>query len=626
MPKKIKKIVKPVKKEAKKMQRSAKNVRKATKKIESVSHNIEHKIRKNILKEKQEEIRKEEKKIHLKEHKIHRIKHRKEGKKDDLFWADQLAEEVIKLAKKQSYPTANCAGGASPSGTKHIGNLFDATKPWIVYKALQKRKFPSRFIHYYNDVDPLRTIPTRIADLDANWIDSKKFGKDFLKYLGQPYTTVPDPLGCHDSWAEHFERVWENGMFATGIEQGETQIVHIGNLYKEGKFDPYIEKILKNITKTREIIRRFQKTIPDNYIPFHALCQNCGKITTHAVDFDLGNKTITYECRGRTLAGKYTIEGCGHRGTVSFREGKLPWRFEWPAQWAIMKESFEAFGKEHFEGSWQSGRVIARDLYDFEPPVAHVYEFILINGEKMASRRGNVFIAQEILEVIEPEIFMYFYTKRSLKQRNLDLNHIYHLVDEFEKAERIYFGLEQEPNEKERATIMRMYETSMRRIPMNPPIRIPYRFAAVVAQTTLNFDHALSVLQTTGHIRGKLSEEDREIINQRLNLARNWVERFSPKNKITLHEHLSPETKRKLSDVQKQALRDVAMFIGDKPTMNEEELNNKFYEIIKYHKMKPSDFFQGAYLVLLGKTSGPKLAQFVIAVGEPKVRRILEQI
>ena len=68
------------------------------------------------------------------------------------------------------------------------------------------------------------------------------------------------------------------------------------------------------------------------------------------------------------------------------------------------------------------------------------------------------------------------------------------------------------------------------------------------------------------------------------------------------------------------------MFIGDKPTMNEEELNNKFYEIIKYHKMKPSDFFQGAYLVLLGKTSGPKLAQFVIAVGEPKVRRILEQI
>lgn len=543
---------------------------------------------------------------------------------EELFWADQLADDVIALAKKQGC-AANCAGGASPSGSKHIGNLFDAMKPWIVYRAIKKR-FPAKFIHYYNDLDPLRTIPTKIADLDANWVETKKFEKEFVKYLGQPYITVPDPLGCHNSWAEHFEQVWADGMFAAGINEAETELVHISRFYKEGKFDHYIEIILKNIEKARSIIKKFQKTIDANYIPFHAICQNCGKITTRAVNFDLANKTITYECSGRSLAGKYTIEGCGHRGTAGFRDGKLPWRFEWPGQWGIMKVMFEAFGKEHAEGSWPSGKVIAKSLYRFEPPVPHVYEFILINGEKMASRRGNVFIAQEILDIVEPEIFMYFYTKRSLKQRNLDLKNIYHLVDEFEKTERIYFGLESEPNEKERATVARMYETAMPEIPEKPPIRVPYQFAAVVAQTTAGIDHAINVLRETGHVSSKLTEEDKEIIAERLNLAKNWVERFAPEKRIVVHEHIPDNIKKKFTEVQKQSLRDVAMFIRDKPTMTEDELHNKFYEIIKYHKMKSADFFTAAYLALIGKPSGPKLAQFIIAIGEPKVRKILEQI
>jgi len=472
----------------------------------------------------------------------------------------------------------------------------------------------------------LRTIPTKIADMDANWVDTKKFEAELLKYLGWPYISVPDPLECHASWAEHFEKVWEDGMFAAGIAEKDTELVHISKLYKEGKFDPCIMQILENIEKARAIIKKFQKTVPEDYIPFHAICENCGKITTRATGFDIVNKTISYVCEGRTLAGKYTIEGCGHRGVAGFHDGKLPWRFEWPAQWAIMKVMFEAFGKEHAEGSWPSGRVIVKEIYKTDPPVPHVYELILINGEKMATRRGNVFIAQEILDVIEPEIFTYFYTKRSLKQRNLDLKNIYHLVDEFEKVERIYFGLEDEPNKKEKATVKRMYETSMPDMPGKPPIRIPYQFAAVVAQTTISEEHGLNVLQTTGHAPNKPTEEEKETILERLNLARNWVEKFAPEKRITIHEHVPDAIKKKLTDAQKQALRDVAMFIRDKPTMTEEELHNKFYEIIKYHKMKSNEFFTAAYLALIGKPSGPKLAQFIVAVGEPKVRRILEQI
>ena len=42
----------------------------------------------------------------------------------------------------------------------------------------------------------------------------------------------------------------------------------------------------------------------------------------------------------------------------------MQWRFEWPAQWAIEKTTFEPMGKDHWEGSWKSGEVIAREIFE----------------------------------------------------------------------------------------------------------------------------------------------------------------------------------------------------------------------------------------------------------------------
>jgi lysyl-tRNA synthetase class 1 len=88
--------------------------------------------------------------------------------------------------------------------------------------------------------------------------------------------------------------------------------------------------------------------------------------------------------------GDETIEGCGHEGTATFREGKLPWRFEWPAQWQILGVDFEPFGKDHAEGSWPSGKDIARNVLGIEPPVPMVYEWFTLNGEALSSSAGNI--------------------------------------------------------------------------------------------------------------------------------------------------------------------------------------------------------------------------------------------
>jgi lysyl-tRNA synthetase class 1 len=541
------------------------------------------------------------------------------------FWADQIAEEVVKRAAGRM---ATCRSGASPSGAKHIGNLFDVMKSYIVYKALVRKGAKARFVLTHDDRDPLRKIPDRLPTLDGKWVSTKgRLEKAISVYLGHPYVNIPDPFDCCKSWAEHFSKVWENGIYALGIVN--MSVFSNDALYNDGKFDPYIKMLLENLTRAREIIAKFQKTRSEGYMPFDAICERCGKITARAVSFNLDEWIVDYECLGKELAGKYKIEGCGNRGTTSLRNGKLPWRFEWPAQWGIFENDFEPFGKEHAEGSWQSGQVIARELYKIKPPIPHIYEFLLVNGEKMSASRGNVYLTQEILDIIEPEIFFYFYTKRSKKQRDLELRNIHLLVDEFEHAERIYFGANEEANKNEKEKFLRMYETSMKELPKKMPVRIPYQLAAVIATASQvggepdSLEHALRLLRSTGHIK-ELSEDNKLRVMNRILLAKNWVERFAPEHKIIINDQVPQEIIDGLDESVKAALKDVVGIL-DK-NISHQELEESLYNIAKKHSLASKDFFKSAYRVIMSEDSGPRLAHFIIALGPERIKNILEQL
>jgi len=546
------------------------------------------------------------------------------GSRENLFWADQLSGQLIDRAKQEDC-AVTCKAAASPSGGKHIGNLFDVMKSFIVYKAVKRKKFPVRFVFTNDDADPLRTIPVKLPTLDAKWVQTEgDIANQMSRYLGHPYWKVPDPFGCCYSWSEHFNRIWIDGIYASGIMENEIEIFENHTLYGEGRFDPYIEAVFRKLEKSREIISRFQEHIKPDYIPFHAICENCNKITTTVTGFSIENKTVQYVCSGRKLAGKYTIYGCNRKGETNWKNGKLSWRFEWPASWGIFKVTFEPFGKEHAEGSWPSGRIIAKEIYGFEPPLPHVYEFLLLNGEKMAARRGNVYIAQEILQILEPEIFMYFYTKRSLKQRNLDLKNIHLLVNDFEHAERVYFGADKETNEHMRTNLIRMYESAMPEIPKKLPVRIDYQFAALVSQITHNLDAAIKILIKTGHLKSHPNADEKDQLAKRLNLAKNWVDLFAPENKIQMAQKIPEEIKRTLTEKQIHALLDIAKILQKE--VSTEELYNSFFEIIKERNITSKELFSAAYMVLINKENGPRLAPFIIALGQDRVRILFEQL
>jgi len=362
-----------------------------------------------------------------------------------LFWADQLADEIINKKKE-----INIRCGQTPSGGKHIGNLNDVLRAYFVYKIIIKRGLKANFIHSTDDRDPLKDIPSKLADLDGNWHSSEKF-PEMKKFLGRPLCRIPDPFKCCSSWSEHFTKVWEKGLNSIGVFP---KIVSNDKYYKEGKFDNYIKLLFEKRQEAGKIVSKFQGTKSEDYIPFDAICPKCGTLANIS-SFDIEKRLVYFVCGGKAIKKKKS-EGCGFEGSVPWSEGKLQWRFEWPAQWSIEKTIFEPFGKDHFEGSWKSGQVIAKEIYNIEPPIHYVYEFFLVDGQKMSASVGNVYIVQDILKIIEPEVFLYYYTKKPGKQRNMSLKNINLLTDEFEVLEKKYFNLDKISDEKEKNNIKRI--------------------------------------------------------------------------------------------------------------------------------------------------------------------------
>ena len=215
-----------------------------------------------------------------------------------LFWADQLADQVIERSKKEG-KIVSIRSGQTPSGGKHIGNLNDPVRAYFVYKSVLEKGVKARFVNTSDDRDPLKDVPSRMADLDGNWFSSEKF-PELKKHLGKPLVRVPDPFGCCKSYAEHFASLWSQGLYLLGIRPEE----HTNDQwYKQGKFDPYIKMVFERIELAGELCNKYQESKSKDYIPFDAICPNCG-VLANISSFDLKTKKVTFTCGGKSIKKK----------------------------------------------------------------------------------------------------------------------------------------------------------------------------------------------------------------------------------------------------------------------------------------------------------------------------------
>ena len=515
------------------------------------------------------------------------------------LWAESMAELVLERDPEDPIVTK---GGISPSGVPHLGNMNEIARGYFVARALRDRGRAVKQIFTADDRDPLRKLPRKLAGLDGSIVglgdvDAGALGRN----LGKPYTSIPDPFGCCDSYGAHFSTLIERSADALEIP---VETVSNTALYESGAFEDVTRYLLAHREQAREVLGEHQEKVDEEYVPFRPICAECGHVTetnsVRSVDLDAG--TVEYVCTD-VEAGDRIIEGCGHEGRATLREGKLPWRFEWPAQWHVLDVDFEPFGKDHAEGSWPSGADITRQVLGEVPPVPMAYEWFTLDGAPFSSSAGHVVMAQDVLEFLEPEVLRYFFTKDPSKARDFSIERADQLVDEFDEFERGYFEESVTGHETTREANT-AYPAIVDSV-SEQPIRLPYTFAAVLGMTD---DATLreAMARREGHLPENASDRAIERALERVEYARTWAERTDN----AYNYRLAAECPAVEFDSDIEAALDDLASVVEREASGE-EIQSEIFETAREHDISPGDLFTAGYRLFFGTEQGPKLGPFL---------------
>ncbi|WP_232686606.1 lysine--tRNA ligase [Halobacterium zhouii] len=515
------------------------------------------------------------------------------------FWADTVADRILERDPEEPIVVK---GGISPSGVPHLGNMNEILRGYFVAEVLRERGYDVRQLFTSDDRDPLRKLPRKLADLDGNIVDLGDVNAGALgKNLGAPYTDIPDPFGCCDSYGDHFSNLIEESARLLGVN---VEMVSNTDLYEDGDFEDVTRFLLANRERGREVLSEYQDKVDADYVPFNPICEQCGKVTETVTAVDAEAGTVDYECTDME-AGDQTIEGCGHEGTATLRDGKLPWRFEWPAQWQVLGVDFEPFGKDHAEGSWPSGSDVARNVLGNVPPVPMVYEWFTLNGEAFSSSSGHVVLVQDVLRMLEPEVVRYFFSKDPKKARDFSIERLDQLVDEFDRFEATYFG-EVDVTEDERELAERAYPLVVDD-PREERIRIPFTFAAVLGMTD-DPDLREQIARKEGHIPDDAPDWAVEQALARVELAREWARRTDNEFNYDLKRTELPA--HDFDPATEDALDALADFI-ERESPDGDELQGEIYESAKRADLDVGEFFSAGYRLFFDEDQGPQLGPFL---------------
>ena len=480
----------------------------------------------------------------------------------DLHWADAIAEEVCELRGGDSHVVAS---GITPSGEIHIGNMREVVTADAVYRALDERGVDVRLIYVADNFDPLRTVYPFLPET-------------YEKEVGKPLFRIPCPCGGHENYAEHFLEPFLESLELLEID---AEVLRADDLYNSGRYRGAIKVALEKRDSIARILEEIShRSLPPRWSPFNPLCPLCERIVgTEVVGFNAREESVEIRCR------------CGFQGVVSIvGGGKLTWRVDWPARWKILGVTVEPFGKDHATrgGSYDTGKRIAEEVYQYEAPYPIVYEWIMLKGKgAMHSSKGVAISINEMLEVVPPEVLRYLII-RSKPEKHIEFDPgvpLLNLIDEYDRRVN--------PRAHQLSQTRRGEDTS-----------IPFRHLVTAVQVARDADALLGILKRSGY-----EISDVRSVLARAENARRWVERYAPPTlRFRVHERLPQATKS--FDSKDRAMFDVlAEKISEWKTP--QEIHDGIYSIAKEANVEPKEFFQKIYITLLSTKSGPRLGYFL---------------
>jgi len=527
-----------------------------------------------------------------------------------MFWADKIVTRIKKDLKDQiaSGEPLIIRDEKTASGRIHVGSMRGVALHGIISEILTEENIANKFLYEINDFDPMDGLPV--------YLDQEKY----KQYMGQPLYTIPSSDDKAKNYAEYFAQEFIDVIAETGFTP---EYYRASELYTSGKMNDVIRIALEKADVIRAIYKKVSRSIKsDDWLPLNVVCEKCGKIgTTKATAFD--GKKVTYMCEPKMVEW---AEGCGHKGAISPFDGnaKLPWKVEWAAKFKVLGVSIEGAGKDHSTkgGARDVANHIAREVFEYQPPLDIPYEFFLVGGKKMSSSKGKGSSAREIADLLPPHIFRLALLGKDPKQAIdfiPDGDTVPMLYDRHDTLAEKYFG-DVKDNDARLFVLAHLPEERKKLTKHFLP-----RFSQIAF--LVQMPH-IDLTEEAARIKGDtLNAEDTKELKSRSDYAQRWLSAYAPEDyKYELQIDTVPEATKTFTQKQKDVLKQVLNYVQSQKVLDGQELHTKLHEIRKASGIEPKDFFSALYISFLGKESGPKAGWFLSVLGKEFLEKRLAEV
>lgn len=535
-------------------------------------------------------------------------------------WVEQISDNVERHVEriKGASATIICASGISPSGPVHLGNLREVMTVHLVAEELRIRGRQVRHLHFWDDYDRLRKIPAGVSAA-------------FSRYLGYPLTNVPDPFGTYESYALRYISEFTSGLEQLGIVP---EYIRQASEYRRGTYTAAIKTALAHRGQIFDILaeyqtRQSQQEAQDErraqYYPYRVYCQNCQKDETAITAYEEASATLTYSC-----------QACGFQGSSCLDQeisGKLVWKVDWPMRWSVQQVDFEPAGEDHAApgSSFTVGHRVIQAIYHSPPPQYVGYAFVGMDGRsKISSSQGTAATLASALEIVEPSILRWLYTRRTYNQTfNVDYGQgLLRLYDEWDAMTRqVKAGKVNENNQKAYTRAISAAQGNFNQTPQ------PVPFSLLTSILDVTQGNSQQVLRIAAQYVGRALRQDE--LEPRLTCASQWVERYLPDDERTqIRPSFAAQTYAQLSEQDRAGIDLLATSLESAQSL--EELTTLVYNIPKLVRGLPSDttpdnelkqaqrsFFIALYSLICGSDTGPRIPTLLLSLGEVRVKALL---
>lgn len=514
-----------------------------------------------------------------------------------MFWGDAIIDDFLKQRKEITKKKRIILRDEKTlSGKPHVGSLRSFVMHAILGNILTSRGYKNTFYYEINDTDAFDSVP--------NYVPSK-----WKEYLGKRLKDVPSPDLKAENYAMYFAKEYMDAL----ISSKYTAEFYINSKnYESGKMDEYIRLALDHKDDIRRIYKEESGSDKStSWYPCQVICDKCGKIsTTKILNWD--SKEVDYSCSEDV---GYT-KCCGFKGRKSPFGGNatMPWKVEWAAKFCVMNVDLEGAGKDHYAagGSRHVSNRICEEIFKHKHPFDVRHEFILMEGSKMSSSAGIGAFASDLEKLLPIYIFRFMMIQKEIMKTinfSPEGDTIPVLFDQYDEVCRDYFeGREDAKEHKNRIfELTHFYEKDLKKLNRFLP-----RFSLIAFYVQMpHIDIQKKVVELKG---GKLTREDKEELNSRIEYAKKWLDTCGPEKYIFKVQNETPKMTIKLSLKQKEFLGMLAEFLRKNQKAAGEEIQTFIHEKKGKMDMTPNEIFQSIYISILGKDSGPKAGWLISAL------------